>query len=436
MHSLRSHAAGRRVLLGAINTPYLSHRQLPPSKLCNAIKSNHSRTFAITTTPWKEQDHTEKARDYVVEFLSNQPPKYHPKSKAIVPNVPSRNAKRGKRARAVHKTPEMKTIVAYCVAEEYDISKVAELLEDDHYELDPHHTGLGDEIIHVQVGNMPDLDGPGDVFVFSSGTIVAWNTAEETIDRLRKRMLQAATNPHPKEVDSLKYREEPSTHSSKFVGDTLYLGTGQRDMHPNEHHPVSVETSNELSASIDSPKRDLALVKIAFSYGIARSTKISVLESSFESYFERIRSIPVELQKAYRVPFTRSSILRLTGELLGIRAQLNLYSSELTDSLPDLFWDSEYDLGLERYYDSAGRTLDVNVRIATLNNKMDYAQEIATVAREILSERHGLRLEWAIIILIMIEVALEMNRLWQEHAERNDPDNLEALLKGHFELER
>ena len=88
--------------------------------------------------------------------------------------------------------------------------------------------------------------------------------------------------------------------------------------------------------------------------------------------------------------------------------------SELTDSLPDLFWDSKHELNLENYYDQVGRALDVGIRIKVLNEKMDYAQEIARVLRETLSERHGTFLEWTIIVLIAIEVGFEVLRLEKE----------------------
>jgi uncharacterized Rmd1/YagE family protein len=61
-----------------------------------------------------------------------------------------------------------------------------------------------------------------------------------------------------------------------------------------------------------------------------------------------------------------------------------------------------------------GRALDVGIRIKVLNEKMDYAQEIASVLREILSEKHGLRLEWIIILLIAVEVGFEVMRIWKE----------------------
>lgn len=138
-----------------------------------------------------------------------------------------------------------------------------------------------------------------------------------------------------------------------------------------------------------------------------------MLESLLNEYLAGTSTIPTLLSRGSRLPFTRSFILRKTGELLEFRAQLNLYS-ELTDSLPDIFWDSRHELGLEGYYESVGRALDVNVRIRQLNEKLDYASGIVEVLRERLSEKHSLGLEWMIILLITVEVGFEVLRLWKE----------------------
>lgn len=116
-------------------------------------------------------------------------------------------------------------------------------------------------------------------------------------------------------------------------------------------------------------------------------------------------------------------MLQKTGELLELRAQLNHYS-ELTDSLPDLFWDSKHELGLEGYYDQVGRALDVGVRIKTLNEKMDYAQEIASILRQTMSEKHSIYLEWIIIILIAVEVVFGLRKEWKDWKESH-PRGLE-----------
>jgi len=50
-----------------------------------------------------------------------------------------------------------------------------------------------------------------------------------------------------------------------------------------------------------------------------------------------------------------------------------------------------------------------------------------------LSEKHGLRLEWAIIALIAVEVVLEFYRHWDERRDRDDPESTEALLRRYLE---
>lgn len=259
------------------------------------------------------------------------------------------------------------------------------------------------------------------MFVFPSGSVVTWNVPDRLAQSIVRRvLLPAAENSHLDsiEAENLDYVEDPTKENSKIIGDTIVLGT-----------KISADLSPESNAypksdSIQRPDADTVLAKVAFSSGIARSTKLAVLENTLDCYFTSTRSIPRTLSKGFKLRMTRKFILRKTGELLSIRAQLNLYS-ELTDSLPDLFWDSPHELGLEGYYEQVGRALDVAVRIKVLNEKMDYAYEIAAVLRERLSEKHSTDLEWLIIFLISVEVGFEIRRIWLE----KKADSTDELLK-------
>ncbi|KAE8390547.1 hypothetical protein BDV23DRAFT_155268 [Aspergillus alliaceus] len=319
---------------------------------------------------------------------------------------------------------QTKVVTAYAVAEQFNIRKVRDILQEKGYEPDPFDTGLYPQVVHVQVpldsirrvSNPTTSDlGPnevGDIFVFPSGTVVAWSLPEGFTSFLATRTLLAAAE-RPRldnlETEDLEYVEDPQRDSSSIKGDTIILGT----------KPSSNITSPQLG---ERQSVDTVLTKVAFSSGLARSTKLAVLETLLSNYFESTRTIPTLLSQGSRLPFTRDFILRKTGQLLSVRAQLNLYS-ELTDSLPDLFWDSRHELGLEGYYEQVGRALDVGIRIKLLNEKMDYAQEIASVLRERLSETHGLRLEWIIILLIAVEVCFEVLRMWKERVQEQEIQN-------------
>ena len=317
-------------------------------------------------------------------------------------------------------------MTAICAAEEYDIAHVARILEGFGHELDPYKTELYPQVVHVTLPVQTNAAdevanySTGDLFVFPSGTVVAWAIPDSVVSAIvSKALLPAAKHPPGKvEEEDLEYIEDPKRENSSIKGDRIILGTKPQSFEFGEDVVVEAGvTSSTDSGQSQSWKLDTALAKIAFSSGLARSTKLAVLESLLADYFESTRDIPTRLSRGGRMPFTRSFISQKTGQLLSIRAQLNLYS-ELTDSLPDLFWDSRHELGLEGYYDQVGRALDINIRIKVLNEKMDYAQEIASVLRQHLSEAHGVRLEWIIIALIAVEVFFALQREVKEYRER------------------
>ncbi|EFX00802.1 duf155 domain containing protein [Grosmannia clavigera kw1407] len=337
-------------------------------------------------------------------------------------------------------------ISAVCVAESFDMHKVMAALQAQGYQLDPDGSGFeSHEVVHGR-RQWPDSENEGssstrdvDLFVFESGTVVGWGLPPDAVDALATGRLVAtgsAVDPFvaERETETLEFRRDAARDGSAMRGDVVVLGTRR-------------ETA-------DGHRLATTLAMIAFSSGLARSTKLAVLESAFTDYFESTRRIPEMLanrrhHRRLRQPSVRSGalaaipwlgfrgfgglghlsqdfILQKTGELLSLRAQLNHYR-ELTDALPDIFWDARAELGLEGYYEQVGRALDVGVRIKTLNQKMDYAQEIATVLREISSERHGARLEWIIIVLITVEVVFELRRVYLEWPEKKVSNNTDEL---------
>ena len=331
-----------------------------------------------------------------------------------------------------------------CAAEEYDIAKVASILEGLGHILDPLHTELHDQVVHVSVPVHTNSTAreettwtSGDLFVFPSGTVVAWAIPDNVLSGMvSQTLLPAAKDPLAKyEEEDLEYIEDPTRENSSIKGDRIVLGTETQPlMSTEEEKPKASLAIDHESGQTQSRSLDTVLAKIAFSSGLARSTKLAVLESLLANYFESTKSIPAELSRGGRMPFSRRFISQKTGQLLSIRAQLNLYS-ELTDSLPDLFWDSRHELGLEGYYDQVGKALDTNIRIKVLNEKMDYAQEIASVLRQHLSEVHGVRLEWIIIVLIAVEVVFAIRNEIKDYIEHKATDR-EAFLDAQGQGDR
>lgn len=150
--------------------------------------------------------------------------------------------------------------------------------------------------------------------------------------------------------------------------------------------------------------------KLAYSSGMSHSVKLGSLESQLEHLLFSTRDIPQFFLQGKRVPFKRSYILKNLGELFALRAQVNLHS-ELLDS-PDFCWSSGK---MESYFHRISRALDVRPRIAVFNKKLDYANEVSEVLRNHLHEQHSLKLEWAIIILISVEIGFEVIHFLEGH---------------------
>ncbi|OAA54233.1 hypothetical protein ISF_08460 [Cordyceps fumosorosea ARSEF 2679] len=368
-----------------------------PSSPVTATTTGADPSTTTTTTPTKRKPTraaTTKNSLRRVAIIAQQP-----KRGAAADTPGSKPPPSSAAAAAVERDPST-VVSAVCLAEGFHMPTVVEILSSQGFATDPDGTGFdAGEVVHAR-RTAANGDG-GDVFVFPSGTLVTWALPPDAVAR---QLLPAAEDPHPlalREAEGLDFIYDPQRDASSVRGDVVVLGTRHGD------------------------RLDTTLAKVAFSSGLARSTKLAVLEASLASYFESTRHVPDLLARGGGPPLSRRFVLGRTGELLGLRARLNHYS-ELTDALPDLFWDSRSELGLDGYYEQVGRALDVGVRIRALNQKMDYAQEIAAVLREVASERHGTRLEWIIIVLIAVEVVFELRRIVLEWRQEREEGAAEA----------
>ncbi|XP_066471793.1 required for meiotic nuclear division protein 1 homolog isoform X3 [Tiliqua scincoides] len=86
--------------------------------------------------------------------------------------------------------------------------------------------------------------------------------------------------------------------------------------------------------------------------------------------------------------------------------RINLSSDLLIT--PDFYWDREH---LEQLYDKMCQFLSINRRVKVVNEKLQHCTELTDLMRNHLSEKHALRLEWMIVILITIEVMFELGRV-------------------------
>ena len=90
--------------------------------------------------------------------------------------------------------------------------------------------------------------------------------------------------------------------------------------------------------------------------------------------------------------------MQKTREIFALRHMINL-SSDYLDT-PDFYWDRER---LETIYHSMSAYLTISKRTHLLS----HCAELMELIKSHLNDDHHVKLEWYIIILIMIEVGFE-----------------------------
>jgi uncharacterized Rmd1/YagE family protein len=115
------------------------------------------------------------------------------------------------------------SVTAMSVADRFDMDEVIRILRSHGFPIDPDGTGFdSDEVIHTRGVNN------GDIFVFPSGTMVAWSLPEDVVSNLAiKTLLPAARAPHISqiEMEDLEYAEDATRENSSIKGDVISLGT-------------------------------------------------------------------------------------------------------------------------------------------------------------------------------------------------------------------
>lgn len=272
----------------------------------------------------------------------------------------------------------MPRCVAYCTAETYNWDELLKALQKD---MVP--SIYFSEVIHVSVPN-ENMEEEGDVFFFRDGSMVLWDVCPA-----RTRQLLATIEPC--EVGAYERADVLDSYSEAIE----FTYGKQAGVLPTGEMVLSYGQSNWAKAQI--------LEKIAFSHGMQRSVKISVIEDISDRLIASIKQIPDILTEKRALKLDQKAVMKTMGQLLSLRGLINLHLP--LNETPEAYWEEPW---LEELYSKISRELDLAGRIRTLNRKLDYTHQVVDVLRSELAERHHVRLEKIIIYLIAMELAFEI----------------------------
>jgi len=211
---------------------------------------------------------------------------------------------------------------------------------------------------------------------FPSGTFVLWNTtaAQEEIILSHIRSLSPAEAPllalepiHTVEKDTYYWTLNPALPSTSIAHD--------------ESSSSDIITIND----------DDLETKVAVSYALAASVKLSIAENANEKVLDLVTDImrKKSLSKKHYVLAYRNVLLNIN------RSNMQISNG------PEYFWEHPIK---EPIYDRISRYLEVKHRGAQVSQTLDYTQSLIQSLLDDSKHSHSVRLERIIILLIMVEV--------------------------------
>ncbi|XP_069966107.1 required for meiotic nuclear division protein 1 homolog [Bactrocera oleae] len=304
-------------------------------------------------------------------------------------------------------------VSAFTTAEEYDMEALMKgLNEQNLYTVKKYFStdnlGVEQNVLYA-TAKYPVGKETRDIIFFREGSVALWNFNEIETNNLLSFLRPYEKDPYL----------SPLVRGESEVMPYMYIPSSAVDV---EGDLVSTSDTEVARAFFHNGKFFLAsdgdnfLQKYTFSDAMATSIKLGMWEAMLDRYVDSIEYLTDDLKRGRRIRMSRAEVLRKTGELFALRHEINL-ASDLLDT-PDFYWDREE---LEALYLQVCSYFSISRRTKVMNEKINHCVELAELISHNLDEAHHTRLEWMIIILIMVEVGFEivhyMDRFYNKDEE-------------------
>jgi uncharacterized Rmd1/YagE family protein len=140
---------------------------------------------------------------------------------------------------------------------------------------------------------------------------------------------------------------------------------------------------------------------------LAKSVSLARDEGKLGSVFDVIEPFAVQLAQTGRAPWNRRSMLKLIGQAL--LAQHRISGRVAVEEKPDILWDHP---SLGRLYARLEDEYELNERAKAVTQKLNVIVETGQALTDIFDVDRATRLEAAIVVLILAEIALTLFQIF------------------------
>jgi uncharacterized Rmd1/YagE family protein len=150
------------------------------------------------------------------------------------------------------------------------------------------------------------------------------------------------------------------------------------------------------------PQIDSSILRIVM-LNIGQSVALDYYEVLTNELITSSKHYILELEQRGKISISKTNLLKYIGKVLNVKNSIvdNLY---ILDD-PNLVWDNEELNLLNRHLKT---NFDINTRFKDLDYRLQIVEDNLTLFTDVLNVRESSRLEWIVIILIALEIAIAL----------------------------
>lgn len=208
------------------------------------------------------------------------------------------------------------------------------------------------------------------LYIFRYGIVCTYNVSDEELSLIFEKISETAIN---------------SILTDEMLSETLDIST--------EMPKLSIDFNEVSITDNDSEKIRLLMLNLSQSVALDHYAGIT------ENLLIETQKHTSQLEIAGKLDIGGKTLKRFIGKVLNIKNKISekLY---IFDS-PDVAWDSE---SLNQLNRALKRKFDLKDRYQVISQQLNIVKENLDLFKDIMDHRESSRLEWIIIILIVIEV--------------------------------
>lgn len=211
----------------------------------------------------------------------------------------------------------------------------------------------------------------GELWLVDYGVMVSWGLNEETHAEWITEIIEEAVDQPLDQIEEEKYTFILSQDQDKLIDDVIQL------------------------------RHDDILHRLAVVQVLAQSIKLNIYEKLAQNCIIQTRYVPKSLAKNGKIGLSRKQIACQRGLLFSVKSDIVL-NYGLLDT-PEFFWDHPE---LEPFYKQLSQYMEIQLRVNLLEKKVETIHELFEMLADEQKHRHSSFLEWLIIILIAIDIAV------------------------------